>query len=255
LLAFDIDDVSIATASATDTIFLDLVSVRPVLVFLNALLLIICSFLEVRDAGELAGRGIGWAMLDGSMTVAEVTEVVDIARCEESTCGERVDRSVTPLNRSVSTKPAVIVRRLTYPFIPETATPVHHGEEVFVFLAAEPIQSSNFEVTPEMAHVVALAFHSLRVDVLQIVVTGFSLQDFIGQFVLLVLLRWNLWLLRLLQEHLPQTLGLEVVLALVCGRISENVGNCLSKLLYCNSEAVCLVGLGHLEEWITEMEC
>ena len=106
-----------------------------------------------------------------------------------------------------------------------------------------------------MAHVVALAFHSLRVDVLQIVVAGFSLQDFIGQFVLLVLLRWNLWLLWLLQEHLPQTLGLEVVLALVCSCIPENIGDCFSKLLHCNSETVCLIGLGHLEEWITEIKC
>jgi hypothetical protein len=80
--AFDFDNVSIATASATNTVFLDLVSVRPVLVFLDTFLLVICGLLEVGDTGELAGRGIGWAMLDGSVPIAKVTEVVDIARSE-----------------------------------------------------------------------------------------------------------------------------------------------------------------------------
>jgi hypothetical protein len=255
LLAFDIDDVSIATASATDSIFFDLVGVRPVLVFLDTLLLILSGLLKVRDTGELAGRGVGWAMLDSGVPVAEITEVVNIARCEEGTSGEGVNRSVTPLHETVSTHPVITVSIITYPFIPETATSVHHGEKVFVFFAAEPIQAGNFEITPEMAHIIALAFHSLRVDILQIVVTGFSLQNFVGQFVLLATFGWNLWLLWLLQEHLPQTLGLQIILAFVCGCIPENVGDCLSELLHCNSEAVGLVGFGHLEEWVTEMKC
>ena len=107
MLALDIDDVSVATTSATDTVFLDLVGVRPVLVFLDAFLLVLCGLLEVGDTGELAGRGIGGAMLDGSVTVAEVTEVVNVTGCEESTSSKRVDGSITPLHKTVSTNPDV----------------------------------------------------------------------------------------------------------------------------------------------------
>jgi hypothetical protein len=49
----------------------------------------------------LAGRSVGRAMLNGSVPVAEVTEVMDITRREESTGGERVNGSITPLVQSV----------------------------------------------------------------------------------------------------------------------------------------------------------
>jgi hypothetical protein len=101
LLALDIHNVSVAAASATDTVLLDWVRVRPIVVLLNPLLLVIGSLLEVRNASELAGGSIGGAMLDGSVAVAKVTEVVNITRSEESTSGKRVDRSITPLVKSV----------------------------------------------------------------------------------------------------------------------------------------------------------
>ena len=101
MLALNIDNVSVAAASATDTILLDLVRVSPVLVFLDPFLLVICSLLEVRDTGELTGRSVGRAMLNGSVAVAKVTEVMNITRREKSTCGERVNRSITPLVQSV----------------------------------------------------------------------------------------------------------------------------------------------------------
>lgn len=101
MLALNIDNVSVAAASATDTVLLDLVKVRPVLVFLDPFLLIIGSLLEVRDTGKLAGRSVGWAVLNGSVPVAKVTEVMNITRREESTSGERVNRSITPLVQSV----------------------------------------------------------------------------------------------------------------------------------------------------------
>lgn len=85
MLAFDIDNISIAAASATDTVLLDWIGIRPVLVFLKTLFLVIGSFLEVRDTGELTGGSVGRTMLDGSVAVAKVTEVMNIARPEEST--------------------------------------------------------------------------------------------------------------------------------------------------------------------------
>lgn len=101
MLALDIDNISVAAASATDTVLLDLVRVRPVLVFLDPFLLVIGSLFEVGDTGELAGRSVSRAMLNGGVSVAKVTEVMNIARREESTGGERVNRSITPLVQSV----------------------------------------------------------------------------------------------------------------------------------------------------------
>lgn len=97
LLSLDINNVSVTAASATNTVLLDLVRVRPVLVFLDPFFFVIGSLLEVRDTGELAGRSVGRAMLNGGVPVAKVTEVMNIARREESTGGERVNRSITPL--------------------------------------------------------------------------------------------------------------------------------------------------------------
>lgn len=80
MLSFDIDNVSVAAASAADTVLFDLVRVRPVFIFLDAFLFIICGLFEVGNTSELAGWGVGGAMLDGSVTIAKVTEVVDVAR-------------------------------------------------------------------------------------------------------------------------------------------------------------------------------
>ena len=101
MLALNIDNVSVAAASATHTVLLDRVRVRPVLVFLDPFLLVIGSHLEVRNTGKLAGWGVGGTMLNGSVAVAKVTEVMNIARGEESTGSEGVNRSITPLVRSV----------------------------------------------------------------------------------------------------------------------------------------------------------
>jgi hypothetical protein len=97
LFALDIDNVSVAAASATDTVLLDLVRGRPVFVLFDALLFIIGGLLEVGDTGQLTSRGVGRAMLDGGVAVTEVTEVVNITRCKKGTGGERVNRRITPL--------------------------------------------------------------------------------------------------------------------------------------------------------------
>lgn len=75
-----------------------LVVFTPVVVFLLALLFIFGVRVEEGDGGELSSLGsVCRAMLNGGVTVANVTEVVDIAGAEESTSGERVDGCITPL--------------------------------------------------------------------------------------------------------------------------------------------------------------
>jgi hypothetical protein len=88
LLSFDINDVSVAAASASNAVFLDLVSVGPIFVFLDPFLLIVGSLLEIGDTSQLASWSVGWTMLDGSVPVSEITEVVDVAGCKESTGSE-----------------------------------------------------------------------------------------------------------------------------------------------------------------------
>lgn len=50
LLALDIHDISIAAAATADTVLLDRVWISPVLIFLNALLLVFGCLFEVRLA-------------------------------------------------------------------------------------------------------------------------------------------------------------------------------------------------------------
>lgn len=140
-------------------------------------------------------------------------------------------------------------KKTTHPLIPETTTAVHHIEEILVFLASEPIQARNLKITPEMAHVVAFTLHGLGVDVIKVVGVRVGLQDLFRQ--LLLCIGRGLWLGHGLQEHLPQTLGLEVVLALVSCGVPEDVGDGLAKFFDGNGESVGLVGLGHFHERIT----
>jgi hypothetical protein len=97
LLAFDIHDVGVAAASAADTILLDWVRGGPILIFFNALLLIIGGLFKVRFAGKLSSGGVGRAMLNGRVTVSEVTEVVDVTWGKKSTGSKGMNRSITPL--------------------------------------------------------------------------------------------------------------------------------------------------------------
>jgi hypothetical protein len=97
LLALNIHNVGVAAASAADTILLDWIRGRPILILFNALLLIIGGLFKVRFAGKLSGGGVGWTMLNGRVTVSEVAEVVDVTRGEENTGGKGMDGSITPL--------------------------------------------------------------------------------------------------------------------------------------------------------------
>lgn len=248
LLALDIDNVRVAAASASDTVLLLSVPVFPVLVFLDTLLFVEGCRFEVGLSGQLSGRRISGAVLDSGVSVSKVTEVVDVARGEEGAGCQGVDGGITPLSSvSLVSHSSCILR--TYAFHPEASTAVHHLEELFVLFAAEPIKAGNFEVGPEMTHVVRLAFHGLGVDVGQVVAVGVRTQNFFGQR-RLVGDRLFL-LLDGVDEHLPQALGLEALEALVGGSISEDVGDSLAKFLDSDGETVSLVGIDHGPERIT----
>src|SRR5699024_4566459 len=93
----DIHNISVASAAAADTVLLGLVVVLPVLILLDALLLVERRRLEVGRARELSGGGVRRAMLDGGVPVAKVSEVVDVLGAEKSAGSEGVDGGITPL--------------------------------------------------------------------------------------------------------------------------------------------------------------
>lgn len=97
VLALDINDIRVAPAAASDAVLLGGIVVIPVLVLLDALLLVERGLLEVGLAGQLAGGRVGGAMLDGGVAVTEVAEVVDVLGAEEGAGGEGVDWGVSPL--------------------------------------------------------------------------------------------------------------------------------------------------------------
>lgn len=157
----------------------------------------------------------------------------------------------------------------THPFHPEATGAIHHLEEVFILLASEPVQSRNFKVGPEMAHVVDLALHGFGINLRQRTLTGLGLQYVLGQWLRLAirilgvflgeLVRGNgagLWRTILvvtffwLEEHLPQALALQAVLSLVRGSISEYVGHRLFQLLDGDGEAIGFVVALHVHKGI-----
>lgn len=95
-----------------------------------------------------------------------------------------------------------------------------------------------------MAHVVLFALHSFRVNLGLL-----AAQNLVGK-----LGRRGLGLLvgLGLDEHLPKTLGSQVVEALVGGGITEDVGDSFAKLLDGNGKAIGLVVLNHGKEGVTE---
>lgn len=104
LLAFYVDNIGIAATPAAHAVLLWRVPVLPVVVLLESLALVQRRFLKEGLPGQLSPeRRVGRAVLDGRVSVSKVTEVMDIARGEQSTGGEGVDGRITPLRqRSVS---------------------------------------------------------------------------------------------------------------------------------------------------------
>jgi len=81
LLAFHVDNIGIAAAPAAHAVLLWRVPVLPVVVLLEPLALVRRRLLEVRLPRQLSTEGrVGRAVLDGRVSVAKVTEVVNVAR-------------------------------------------------------------------------------------------------------------------------------------------------------------------------------
>ena len=97
LLAFNINNVRVAPASAAYTVFLDRVRICPVFVFFNTLLLIHRGLLQKRLSRQLSCRRVGRAVLDRSVTVPEISEIMNITGGEKSASGQRMNRRITPL--------------------------------------------------------------------------------------------------------------------------------------------------------------
>lgn len=100
-LAFDIDNVGIAAAAASNAVLLWWIPVLPVVILLEPLSLVRCRLLEERLSGKLPPkRRVGRAVLDGGVSVPEITEVVDISWRQKCTGSEGVDGRITPLEYS-----------------------------------------------------------------------------------------------------------------------------------------------------------
>lgn len=142
------------------------------------------------------------------------------------------------------------MRHKTYSLHPESTTLIHHLEEILVFLAAEPRQAGDLKVGPEMAHVVLLALHCLRINIWQVV---FSIEKLPWNWwaVVWIVLWLGLWLVWLrLNEHLPQALGCNVVDALICGCVTPDIWHGFLEFLDGNGKTIGLVGSNHLLERI-----
>lgn len=97
ILALNVNNVSVASATASNTILLGLIPALPVLVFFDSFSLVQGGHLKERGSRKLSSGSIRRAVLDGRVSVSKVSEVVNISGCQKSTGGQRVDRSVSPL--------------------------------------------------------------------------------------------------------------------------------------------------------------
>lgn len=144
---------------------------------------------------------------------------------------------------------------VTYPLHPESSTAVHHVKKVIIFLAPEPVQSCNLEIAPKVAHVVRFAFHAFRVDVGQRSRSGFRVHDFFGQRLLVLgIFLWQILVLfdfGFFDKHFPETLGSQVVRALVSRGVPEDIGHCFLELFDRNRESIGLVVALHVNKRIT----
>lgn len=96
LFALDINDIRVASASASDSVFFLGVPVVPVGVLLLGLLVVEVGLVPFLAGKLLSGR-VGGAMVDGGMTVTDVSEVVDLGRRQKNTGSNGVNGGVSPL--------------------------------------------------------------------------------------------------------------------------------------------------------------
>lgn len=97
VLALNINNVSVASAAASNTILLGLIPALPVLVFFDSFSVIQGGFLEEGGSRKLSSGSICGAVLDSRVSVSKVSEVVNVSGGQKSTGGQGVNRSVSPL--------------------------------------------------------------------------------------------------------------------------------------------------------------
>lgn len=137
----------------------------------------------------------------------------------------------------------------THPFCPETTTLIHHLEEVLIRLASEEIQPRNFEITPEMTHVVLFVLHRFRIHIRELSTIRVQLQHFLRELIVFGLL----WLLfRPLKKHLPHSLRREVIGSFIRRCVTEQIGHSFLQFLNRNRETIGLVVPCHVSERVTE---
>ena len=94
---FNVSDIRVASASTANPIFFRWIWCCPIFIFLYPFLLVFCRLLKPWDSRKLSCGGVGRTMLNGCMSVAKITEVVDIARRQKSAGSERMDGGISPL--------------------------------------------------------------------------------------------------------------------------------------------------------------
>lgn len=85
-LELDFWDFGVTSASAADAVLLLFIPLLPVCIFLNSFLFVQGSRLKVRRAILLASLCICRTMGDGRVTIADVTEVMDLGDVQKNAC-------------------------------------------------------------------------------------------------------------------------------------------------------------------------
>jgi hypothetical protein len=97
LFSLHIHNISVASTPASYTILFDRVPGIPILVFFPSFFLVQCCLLQVGSPCHLTSWRVCRTMLDSGMTVAKVTEVMDITWGKKCSSSERMNWCVSPL--------------------------------------------------------------------------------------------------------------------------------------------------------------
>lgn len=97
LFSFDIDNVRVAPATAAYAVLLDRIRRGPVFIFFESFLFVFRSHFQKRNARKLSSWCVRGTMLNGRVTVAKISEIVNVTRCEQCASSQRMDWRITPL--------------------------------------------------------------------------------------------------------------------------------------------------------------
>lgn len=105
-----------------------------------------------------------------------------------------------------------------------------------------------------MTHIIAFVLHALGINVWQRTGAGLGVQNLFRELFLVLWIVFGeiflVFVFLALDEHFPEALGGNVVHALVCRGVAEDVGDCFAEFFHCDCEAVGFVGAFHVDEWV-----